>query len=88
MGLKIIDEVTQTNFNHAAGVQKLKGKSCIYYPEAGCSAPKLQFRICRSCPRAEQYIRKNILTSLYNYVKSIANSLLKSVKLDETDFSS
>jgi len=36
-----------------------KAKPCIYYPEKACSVPKLQFKICRTCPKAAQFINLN-----------------------------
>ena len=72
-----IDETSQAAVNESVGLHKFQGKGCIYYPERPCSAPKLQFKICRGCPRAAQFIQNNIIRSVFDHVKSMAISLLE-----------
>lgn len=62
-------------------LRKAGGRICIYYPEVICTAPKLQFNICRTCPRCAMYVRKNVVRSVFDYVKSLAISLLKSMDI-------
>lgn len=81
MEITRVDETKQTSACQEIGPQRLKGRVCIYYPDVICAAPRLQFKICRSCPRAAQYIRKNVVHSIFDYVKAFAISLLKNMDI-------
>ncbi|MEE8637599.1 MAG: hypothetical protein V3T21_00980 [Candidatus Margulisiibacteriota bacterium] len=81
MEISKIEEASQVAVGQEVRMQKLKGRVCIYFPEMVCSAPRLQFGICRACPRAAQYIRKNAIRSIFDYIKSFAISLLKSMDI-------
>ena len=81
MEINKIDEAKQAILSQEVKTQKLKGRVCIYCPDIICTAPRLQFKICRTCPRAAQYIRKNAIRSIFDYIKSLAISLLKSMDI-------
>jgi hypothetical protein len=81
MEISKIEEANRAAVGQEVRMQKLKGRACIYFPEMVCTAPRLQFRICRTCPRAAQYIQKNVLKSIFDYIKSFAISLLKSADI-------
>lgn len=81
MEITPIEEIQQPRGNQKVMMQKLKGKVCIYYPDLICTAPRLQFKICRTCSRAVEYIRKNVVRSIFEYVKSVAISFLKGMNI-------
>ncbi|MFH1683951.1 MAG: hypothetical protein ABIA67_03615 [Candidatus Margulisiibacteriota bacterium] len=76
MEITRIDETSQATVSQDVKMKKRWGKVCIYYPEASCAAPRLQFKICRGCPKCAQYVRKNVVRSIFDHVKSIAISML------------
>lgn len=79
MEITKIDETNQVVVSQEVRLKKAWGQACIYYPEEPCSLPRLQFRICRTCPRAAQYVRKNVVRSIFEYIKAFAISLMKSM---------
>lgn len=81
MEITRIEETNQAAASENISLRRVNGRACIYYPERICLAPKLQFQICRTCPRAAQYIRKNVVRSVFDYIKSFAISLLKSMDI-------
>jgi len=72
-----IGELSQMTVSQEIRLKPGGCQVCIYYPDAPCRMPKLQFKICRGCPRAEKYIRKNILKSLFEQIKALAASWLQ-----------
>lgn len=76
-----IEEANQTVVSEEVNLRRTCGKACVYYTESACSLPQLKFQICRSCPRAAHYIRKNVVRSLFDHIKSLAISLLKSMDI-------
>ncbi len=81
MEIARIDEAKQNLISKEVKLRRLNCKVCIYYPDIICTAPRLQFRICRACPRAANYIRKNVVRSIFEYIKSFAISLVKSMNI-------
>lgn len=56
------------------------GKSrCIYDPRVECTAPKLHLKICRSCPRASNYVSQHVVKSIFERVKALAIMLLNNI---------
>ena len=72
-----IEEAKQTACSQDIRLRRARGKTCIYYPSLLCSIPKLQFKICRSCPCAAQYIRANVVAAIFKHIKSLAISFLR-----------
>jgi len=81
MEISRVEETSQTTVSEEVRLRKTDSRACIYYPETICVLPRLQFQICRSCPRAAQYIRKNVVRSIFEHIKSFAVSLLKSMDI-------
>jgi hypothetical protein len=79
-----VDEAKQSVLGQEVRMQKLRGRVCIYYPDVICTAPKLQFKICRTCSRAAEYIRNNVVRSIFDYIKTLAISLLKSMNVQSS----
>lgn len=50
---------------------KTKAVACIYYPERSCSAPKIKFKICQTCPRCVPS------RALFNYIRMFAILLMR-----------
>ena len=76
MSISSIDQTKKAVLNQEIKLMKAGRQICIYYPETACKAPKLQFMICRSCPKAAQFIKKNVIRSIFDYVRSLAVSML------------
>ena len=81
MEISKIEETSQAMVSEEVRLHKMDSRACIYYPESICVLPRLQFQICRSCPRAAQYIRKNVVRSIFEHIKSFAVSLLQSMDI-------
>jgi uncharacterized membrane protein YgcG len=79
MEINKIKEKNWSAISQEAKTQNLSGKHCIYYPEAKCSAPKLQFKLCRTCPRCENFVRANVIRSLFRAIIALAILLMKSM---------
>jgi hypothetical protein len=77
MEIPRIEETSQAVANEEIRLRKASGRACIYYPEVICTAPKLQFKICRSCPRCAKFIQNNVVRSVFDHIKSLAISLLE-----------
>lgn len=56
-------------------------KVCIYCPGMLCTLPSLKLRICRGCPRAGSMGRKNVVRLMYDYIKALSISLMKSLNI-------
>ena len=81
MEINKIEETSQTMVSEEVRLRKTGSRACIYYPESICVLPRLRFQICRSCPRATQYIRKNVVRSIFEHIKFFAVSLLQSLDI-------
>lgn len=77
-----IEETNQAVVSKEVRLGKACSRVCIYYPDAICKLPKLQFKICRTCPRAAQYIRRNVVRSIFEYIKSVAISFLNMININ------
>ena len=84
MEITRMEETKQPVLGQEVRMQKQRGRVCIYYPDLICTAPKLQFKICRICPRAAEYIRKNVIRSIFDYIKTVAIYLLKSMDIQSS----
>jgi hypothetical protein len=64
------------NFNNAAKAEitllNARRRKCIYYKEEICSAPKLQFRLCRTCYRIDI---KFTVRRLFEIIRELAEDL-------------
>ena len=76
MEINKVDDTGQSQMSEEINLRRKSGHACIYYPQENCSVPNLKFKICQSCPRACQFIRKNVVKSVFDHVKSLAISLL------------
>jgi len=56
---------------------KTKARACIYYPERSCSAPKIKFKICQTCPRCASLLKINGTRALFNYIRMFAILLMR-----------
>jgi len=81
MEITRIDETNQATISQEIRLRKFSGRACIYYPEATCRAPKLQYQICRTCPRCAQFVRKNVEKSLFSHIKAFAISLMQNMNI-------
>jgi hypothetical protein len=81
MEISRIDETRSTLMSEEISLKKGCRKACIYYPEVTCATPNLQFMICRTCPRAAQYISKNMARSIFDHIKACAISLIQSMNI-------
>jgi hypothetical protein len=81
MEISKVEETNQAMVSEEVRLRKTGGRVCIYYSESICVLPRLRFQICRSCPRATQYVRKNVVRSIFEHIKSFAVSLLKSMDI-------
>ena len=81
MEINKIDETNQAQLEAEVKLRKT-GCSCIYYSERICSAPRLPFKICRACPRAQQYLKKNVIQNIFSKIKSLA-IMMKSMGMGE-----
>ena len=79
MEIPRIEETNRSVASEAIRLRKACGRACIYYAKIACVLPRLQFQICRTCPRAAQYIRKNVVRSIFEYIKSLAILLMKNM---------
>lgn len=71
-----IDELEKMTSSVEIRSSKAKAGACIYYPERSCSAPKMKFRICQTCPRCASLIPKSSLRALFNHIKRLAILLM------------
>lgn len=74
-----IEEPKQLESNQAIGLRRIKGRVCLYDPRLECTTPVLHLKICRSCPRAAQYVRQNVVRSVFERVKALAIIILNSM---------
>ena len=72
MEVNKIEETKQPQLEAEVKFNKTFCRTCIYYMGKICTAPKLQFKICRGCPRAQQYIKKNVIQNIFSKIKSLA----------------
>lgn len=79
MEITRIDEATHATISQDIKTHKFVGKSCIYYSDRVCRAPRLQYKICRTCPRCTQFVRKNVERSLFGHIKAFAISLMQNM---------
>ncbi|MFH1826509.1 MAG: hypothetical protein ABH823_04375 [bacterium] len=71
-----IEEANQALLEKQADINQLRGRTCIYCSEVKCQAPKLAMKICRSCPRAAQFIRKNVVQNIFDKINGLAIMLM------------
>ncbi len=72
-----IEELEKAVANGRISLLKPKTAVCIYYPEVSCSAPKMKFKICLTCPRCMSVpLPKGNLGALFNYIKMFAIFLM------------
>ncbi len=76
MEINRIEEKAQANISEGIDLRRAGHKACIYYPEVTCAAPRLQFKICRGCPKCARFVRVNVERSLFQHIKAYAISLL------------
>ena len=81
MEINRIEEKAQANISEGVDLRRMHGQPCIYYPEVKCTAPKLQFKICRGCPKCAQFVRTNVERSLFQHIKAYAISLLDKMNI-------
>ncbi|NQT30147.1 MAG: hypothetical protein HQ596_06220 [Candidatus Saganbacteria bacterium] len=75
-----INETKQTNINREMKNKPGKKCTCIYYPEEACTIPLLKFRICHKCPRAQPYISKNVVASVFDHIKALSITLMNQMR--------
>jgi hypothetical protein len=76
MTITHIEETEVTQQNQAPRFNKACGRQCIYFAEAVCRTPNLQFKICLRCPRATEYVKTNVVQSLFERIKAFAFGLM------------
>jgi uncharacterized paraquat-inducible protein A len=76
MEITRVEEKKWSAISQEAKMQSLSGKRCIYFPDTKCSAPKLQFKLCRTCPRCENFVRVNVIRSLFRAIIALAILLM------------
>ena len=81
MEIARVQEPAQPQISEEVRLRKCGGNACIYYAETVCVLPRLKFGICRSCPRAAQFVRKNVVRSVFQYIRNLAISFLKGMDL-------
>ena len=81
MEINRIEDKAQANISEGINLRRPGYGACIYYPEVSCTAPKLQFKICRNCPRCAQFVRTNVERSLFQHIKAYAISLLNKMNV-------
>jgi len=81
MEINRIEEKAQTNISEGVNLHRPGHEVCLYYPEATCSAPKLQFKICRGCPRCAQFVKVNVERNLFQHIKAYAIFLLQKMNI-------
>ena len=77
MEITRIEETTQALISDEVRLRRTGGRSCIYYSDATCHAPRLQFKICRTCPRCAMYVRTNVVKSIFNHIKALGITLMR-----------
>lgn len=76
MEVNKIDEASQMASTKDVDAAKIRGKTCIYDTQKICCAPRLTFKVCRSCPRAAQYIRQNVVQNIFGKIKGLAITMM------------
>jgi len=72
-----IDELEKMAPSVEIRSSKAKVRACIYYPERSCSAPKIKFGICQTCPRCAASLKIKGTRALFNYIRMFAISLMR-----------
>ncbi|MFC1571346.1 hypothetical protein ACFL31_02190 [Candidatus Margulisiibacteriota bacterium] len=76
MQITKIDEANQTTVSQEVRMKKLGGKVCLCYPKIMCTAPTFKFAVCKTCPRAALFFKKNAVSSLFERIKAMAIMLM------------
>ena len=79
-----VEETKKSASSQQVILKGLLERPCIYFKEAECKVPKLQFKICMRCPRAAQYIKNKVLNSLFDHIKGLAILLLSSMGISSS----
>jgi len=77
MEINRLTELLAANADCQVQPHRSAGRPCIYNPETCCSIPHLKYRICGTCPRAEKYVRKDILLAFLQKVRELATDWIK-----------
>ncbi|MFH1542262.1 MAG: hypothetical protein ABIE84_04140, partial [bacterium] len=72
MQITKIDESIQATLNQQIQTAKTGCKLCIYFANKACKLPNIQFAICKSCPKAVQYLKANAVGNLFSKIKGLA----------------
>jgi hypothetical protein len=53
-----------------------RSQQCIYYTGIKCSAPKVKFKICLSCPRCAALLKQSAMQIMFGHIKNAAALLM------------
>ena len=81
MEVNRIEDKAEANISEGVNLRRFGGQACIYYPEVSCSSPKLQFKICRACPKCARFVQVNVERNLFQHIKAYAISLLDKMNI-------